>query len=130
MLFRNSGAVLHLNSQWEATNVNFSRNHDTQKSNATTDDDPNPDILDNTIIQILYNSAQAYFNQLIRSIHYEYKTHGIDCLSVHYQEESYALLEGQTNDESRGENCCLSPRNILHQSLMMFGKRAEVVVVS
>lgn len=130
MLFRNSGAVLHLNSQWESTNVNFSKNHNTQKSNATMDDDTTPDILDNTIIQILYKSAQAYLNQLIRSIHYEYKTHGIDCLSVHYQEESYLLLEGQTNDESKGKSCFLSPRSILHQSLMMFGKRAEVVVVS
>jgi len=142
MLFRNSGAILHLNSQCHSTNVNpsttcfrsndttmhRSTNHVTQKLNATTDNTAQG-ILDKTFIEILYNSAQAYLNQLLRSIHYEYKTHGIDCLSVHYQEESL-LLEGQTNDESKEKSCCPSPRDILHQSFMMIGKRAEVVVVS
>jgi hypothetical protein len=87
--------------------------------------------IDVHIRQILFNSAQSFLNQLVRSIHYEYKSHGIYCLSVHYEDlPNYS--EGQTTEEDseKVEASSISPRDILTQSLKMFGKRAEVVVIS
>jgi len=122
MMFRNSGAVLHLNSVWvkstKAEEEEFVADCQCKKKNTKA----------TAIIRILYNSVQAFQNQLIRSIYYEYRTHGIDCLSMQYDMTCNDTERGETDsDEQRFE---VSPREILHQSLLLFGKQAEAKVVS
>jgi len=130
MLFRNSGAILHLNSRWSTTLCGKADNGGCKNTTNSVNSETNvlPEHFRSSIAmkQILFNSVQAFQNQLIRSIHYEYKTQGIDCLSVQYDDIPIAL--GKC--ERRDNNDLNHPGDILHQSIMMFGKRAEASLTS
>jgi len=76
MMFRNSGAIMHLN------------------------------VVEPKESPIVCQAAQAFFNQLIRSMYYEYRVHGIDCFSVTPQPHQ-------------------SAKKMLHKSLILLGKQAE-----
>jgi len=139
MLFRNSGAILHLNSRWSTT---LCRKADTggcknTTNNVNSEKNVLPEHFRSSIAmkQILFNSVQAFQNQLIRSIHYECKTQGIDCLSVQYDDIPIDMGECERrNNNGLSQDVestrAVNPGDVLHQSIMVFGKRAEALLTS
>jgi len=86
MIFRKSGAIVSIISSSvseEAVNNNSnSNNHHTVRRQHT-----NHILQDPFIKTSIDKASEAFMIQLIRSLHYEYREYGIDCIVIHDSEE-------------------------------------------
>jgi len=68
----------------------------------------------------IYSATKAFGNQLTRSMYYEYKEHGIDCLSI----TPYYFISGMFKMR-KATFCAPFPQTLVVQSLPLLGYEAE-----
>jgi hypothetical protein len=118
MMFRNSGAIVHLNDESSAIDASYSAAFNEGKSPIETRS------RQALLGPILYHSTQAYLHQLIRSMFYEYHVHGIDCLTMLLTKPTRCRNWFGTN--TKAVSTTKISKKFLHEMLIILGKEGEL----